>query len=1329
MPRWTDEKKEIPELYEQRKAREMKLFEDNNPLKCTPFNKVCDAMHKKSVLTHFYTDNYGLLEVEEADVRNLFLTWCMGERNMSFDEIREMDVNTASKIFKEFESDLEKHPILHKDPEPNAAWYGKIFGKAFSRLNDLTYPAQADLATPEGLFSVRKSNLYLMGYLSSMYCGYMPGSLKSNKEFNNEFDKHMPQKGLENVCNTLTNYVYLVGTASNPENDSAKRFMNKVMLESDIGPLFAGKKVTESFKVGRSNSNNYFNRIVNGIEKINYDEVGKDFVHYDVELLMDEPFSKIKETEPFIADKVIEVVNKNVKSSVTFSGMNNLVKFDKTEAELEWEERVDDFERKCDNADELIRRKEKDEHNKHFQLNGTKAKAYREEIFSLGESLRNGENKVKDLRIAKEGYKDLDLKAFINTLTENKAVLKETAEAFDDVFSKLTESQSPLFNDRLHKNIAGRFTGYFRVYSKDGTGRDATTRIRDAEEAVYLGLTNEEMMWLEKSVILYYMTREDYRVDYHPLVYRSNGTIYKSQKSFPVSNPDLVYIKQPTDDEIAKREEQSVKAAEEASLNNDRDAEQYLDRNENLRKERAEKRKVKRAELQKILLIKSGNTEVTEEDFYKRAYENGWKKEEDEAFLKAVAQAHLKERRETYGSSRRLSGTISMILNNKLPEKTHYREREKVINEALSEYSDHNFQLLAKDADSSAKNKLYLEEIESHRDVYALGLKEQNPYIRDFLIASFGACFNKDGSVDEELKKMRDEMYSKNIGLNKRLDDYVKRIMSIPAENRSAEQEKAYKAALIYNEEEKKNRWISNFPDRMKTNGWFFGGEAKRAFGLVRDGKKYISKEDEDAFAGLMDAFEKGEHIDHPGIKVSGSPDGAKLTIDMLKKARDLINAGPDKREKRWLVKDLDSHIADVKFQSLSAPVEKTVRALKEQDMIEMGRVADRALENIGENASEEYRAALNAVKSFSEEAQYLENYVKYNYSYYDNRSPHKDHFFEKFYDLDAKLSVYLNMVNGEDPDMLSVWAKINPEKAAVYADKMPAPKKEEVHANEEENVIHVNENAGNVNENADNDHNEIIIENNVHDDHVNENENAGNINENAGNVNENENAGNVNENAHENEQVQIPDGRIAEVGIMNAQKEKFMVIKANLGRVVHAYLGHTNSEEYNRMIRKLGELTEANDPDRFAELRGELGEQARKYLDHTGLGKASHPNSEIRRKCAFLIMAYADHPLYAHYAERANNKRSEEHKISFNTIDNMPGVGAPAPLERNRVNINELANEQQIAEGGAQRERRGRRANAANAGRENNNRISIRENGSEPGERKSSGPARKSGN
>lgn len=109
MPRWNDENREILETYEERKAREEKLFDDNKPLKFLPFSNVCSKEATQNVLSQLYGSNYGLLNIGEPDLRNLFVTWCLGAKNMKPAEVQNMDVAAASAVFEEFQSDVTVH--------------------------------------------------------------------------------------------------------------------------------------------------------------------------------------------------------------------------------------------------------------------------------------------------------------------------------------------------------------------------------------------------------------------------------------------------------------------------------------------------------------------------------------------------------------------------------------------------------------------------------------------------------------------------------------------------------------------------------------------------------------------------------------------------------------------------------------------------------------------------------------------------------------------------------------------------------------------------------------------------------------------------------------------------------------------------------------------------------------------------------------------------------------------------------------------------------------------------------------------------------------------
>ncbi|MCR5129551.1 MAG: hypothetical protein K6B69_15790 [Lachnospiraceae bacterium] len=131
---------------------------------------------------------------------------------------------------------------------------------------------------------------------------------------------------------------------------------------------------------------------------------------------------------------------------------------------------------------------------------------------------------------------------------------------------------------------------------------------------------------------------------------------------------------------------------------------------------------------------------------------------------------------------------------------------------------------------------------------------------------------------------------------------------------------------------------------------------------------------------------------------------------------------------------------------------------------------------------------------------------------------------------------------------------------------------------------------------------------------------------------------------------------------------KEFSVIAENLEAMKKAYMGHKNSVEYNNMITALQKVTEADSDAAYCDAKKELGDAAAKYLKHTKLGKADHENSEVRRKCAFLLMALTDHEDYADFEKRANaikNRKDEAHRIDVEKLKKMPGIGAENPKKR----------------------------------------------------------------
>ena len=59
-------------------------------------------------------------------------------------------------------------------------------------------------------------------------------------------------------------------------------------------------------------------KVLDGLDSIDYNKVHDEFHVYDIETLNDNAFSKVKETEPFIADKMKRQIRENIPASVTF---------------------------------------------------------------------------------------------------------------------------------------------------------------------------------------------------------------------------------------------------------------------------------------------------------------------------------------------------------------------------------------------------------------------------------------------------------------------------------------------------------------------------------------------------------------------------------------------------------------------------------------------------------------------------------------------------------------------------------------------------------------------------------------------------------------------------------------------------------------------------------------------------------------------------------------------------------------------------------------------------------------------------------------------------
>ena len=1443
MPRWKDEKNRLMELPEERSKREKEYLDKYHPFAVIRGNDVLDPADADAILTHFYGKQYDQQGMNIGTLRNHFAIWCLGQKGMTPEAFRNASREDMKGLFGEYKEEVLKHPVIGPEAARHAAWYGEIYGKAMANLKNISYPKREELAGVEEVAKTFNSNVSLMSYLGFLYMYELPGALEQNADFKGAFEKHISQENLDQKCKMLDEYFLCVTKILDTDLSVEERIMYKVTLEHDLAPLLEGKNVLDTIKVdGKDIDNGYFSNTVSNVENFKFNRIENLRNTYDSERLMDQSFLQIQKEDPYLADHITGIYQNDMGKVRAFQGVKRLALNELEMASLDHQELQAAFRRDVDLTElnlSLARRAARLEKRAE---NAKKAKAYRDEIREIGEELINAGKETEKLKIAGEPFKSKKSpELLIEAIHKDPALVEESAKEFDRIFGKAITSQDALQKetDGLntetsiadHFQINGEIVGYFL--------RNKMSDLNIPNDAAY----REK---LQKAVILSYMSREDYRVDFVPLVYRVDGLVYRSDEEFyPVSHPEVKYRTRKEEAEVLKEEQKKAEDAKKFFEQEDEKDREAIEKHNQKHEKAAAEWAQKREELKERLKLRTGETAIAEEDFYKKAYENGWKKEEDEAILKAITEWCYVERDKKEVKKDVLGDVLHDILNVPLPEGEHYYQRQKILKQAWEtmheKHADRKYLDILREAVKAGTGRAALEHLEEDRDIYIDKLQKM-PNVPEeaqvFMRRAFGAVFNKDGNLNEELLRIRDDIIDPEADAS--VHTYLARILQIPKEERSEYQEEAYQAVLEYEKYRDQQYRIQNYHKFLDRQGWNVVHEdisKTSSYGVILQAEKYAA--DKEAYHTLIDNYEKGFDPDHPGIFAWTPGWSKRLTLHMLEKARGLIEASPEYEKKQEYLDRIDKTMPEVRYGATIEPHEAAIKALTGEQLEEMGRMANRALSE--GNLDPAKREALELLKDFSEYKDMIKRMQADYYKYVDKNYSVQDKLkmIGCMADLDTKLGAYMGKVKDADPEMLAVWDKIAPDKAAefkrnvlkqdmrayddavfakeqnYFADKasgfkwtmtkeelrtlytlkkylpqdgpqkaasdrclqilcdlpkgverngeryaeilknpkeedqftrrvigaifakskelnlpdelreqlremkeavfaradqirdqirktgdydrnFDAPKKEqEIIANnepkkEQENIVNnepKKEEKIIVNDEPKKEEKIIVNDEPKKEKGIivnNEPEKEQQIRTDDNSIIRIETRGSeadVAVNTHGFEMLDKPEGVILTAEETQSEKDRLAIIKENLDRVERAYAGHTNSTEYNRMTGKLNDLLHAQDPAEYATLKSELGEEARKYLDHTGLKVAKHDNSEIRRKCAFLLMAYTDDPYYGNYATKANEKRSEEDKISVQKLTSTEGIGKrKADSVRNRRSLHDLIEDENAA-------------------------------------------------
>ena len=132
---------------------------------------------------------------------------------------------------------------------------------------------------------------------------------------------------------------------------------------------------------------------------------------------------------------------------------------------------------------------------------------------------------------------------------------------------------------------------------------------------------------------------------------------------------------------------------------------------------------------------------------------------------------------------------------------------------------------------------------------------------------------------------------------------------------------------------------------------------------------------------------------------------------------------------------------------------------------------------------------------------------------------------------------------------------------------------------------------------------------------------------------------------------------RLNDEAVLAGKVSKLDAVKNTLEGIKKAYFNHDNSTQYERFVRAVTASANAKTLDEYNSLKKELVESATKYLDHTGLDRASkyHDKAEMRRLCAFQVISMAgDEAVAVDYLTRANKLRNAENKVSKERLDKL---------------------------------------------------------------------------
>ena len=241
-------------------------------------------------------------------VPNLFVAFCIGEKEIPLSELKELGEDRIGELVNEFKEGVFSHPFRGEvSPEQMKAsreWYGTMYGKAMKQLADM--PFQTGLKTADGIAKAAESGKIFSFFVALGVLNSMPMEWKKNVDFKYALNKYVETYRLERAAEVEYSYQRAIVCASDPQVPLNKRVLHKLMLELEYEPGVSGKSFADLSSTDNFDCEStialYFNNLDSMVQKTELQGLTQE----ECNKLLNTPMEELRKTDVLLYNKALK---------------------------------------------------------------------------------------------------------------------------------------------------------------------------------------------------------------------------------------------------------------------------------------------------------------------------------------------------------------------------------------------------------------------------------------------------------------------------------------------------------------------------------------------------------------------------------------------------------------------------------------------------------------------------------------------------------------------------------------------------------------------------------------------------------------------------------------------------------------------------------------------------------------------------------------------------------------------------------------------------------------------------------------------------------------